>query len=65
MNLLAYRVIERALADRIETLDLGISNEHAPGPNGELVPNAGLVQFKQSVLARSEPRLTLVRKLAR
>jgi hypothetical protein len=65
MNLLAYRMIERALADRIETLDLGTSTEHAVGPEGEQIPNAGLVQFKQSVLARSEPRLTLVRTLAR
>jgi hypothetical protein len=63
MNLLAYRVIERALAEGVRTLDLGISNDHARGPGGELAPNAGLVQFKQSVLARIEPRLTLVREL--
>jgi hypothetical protein len=48
----------------VRTLDLGISNEHEPGPHGALEPNAGLVQFKQSVLARIEPRLTLVRELA-
>jgi Acetyltransferase (GNAT) domain len=63
MNLLAYRVVESALADGMRTLDLGISNEHEPGADGELVPNAGLVQFKQSVLATIQPRLTLVREL--
>ena len=64
MNLLAYRVVENALAEGVRTLDLGISNEHEPGPHGELVPNAGLVQFKQSVLATIQPRLTLIRELA-
>jgi Acetyltransferase (GNAT) domain len=65
MNVLAYRVVERALADGVLTLDLGISNEHEPSADGGLVPNSGLVQFKQSVLARIEPRLTLVRELSR
>jgi hypothetical protein len=64
MNLLAYRVVEAALADGVRTLDLGVSNEHEPAPGGALEPNAGLVQFKQSVLARIEPRLTLVREHA-
>jgi Acetyltransferase (GNAT) domain len=64
MNLLAYRLVESALSEGVRTLDLGISNEHEPGPHGALEPNAGLVQFKQSVLARIEPRLTLVRELA-
>jgi len=64
MNVLAYRVVERAIADGMETLDLGISNEHDPEPDGGLVPNSGLVQFKQSVLARIEPRLTLIRRFA-
>lgn len=63
MNLLAYRVVENALAEGVKTLDLGMSNEHAPDSNGALVPNGGLVQFKQSVLARVQPRLTLVREL--
>ena len=65
MNLLAYRVVESALAEGVWTLDLGISNEHEPGADGALVPNSGLVQFKQSVLARIQPRLTLVRELRR
>jgi Acetyltransferase (GNAT) domain len=63
MNLLAYRVVESSLGDGMDTLDLGISNEHEPGPHGELVPNPGLVRFKQSVLATIQPRLTLVREL--
>jgi hypothetical protein len=61
MNLLAYRVVEAALADGVRTLDLGISNEPEGGPDGALIPNPGLVQFKQSVLARIQPRLTLSR----
>jgi hypothetical protein len=64
MNLLAYRVVERALAEGARTLDLGVSNEPEPDADGALVPNAGLVQFKQSVLAHIQPRLTLVRELA-
>jgi hypothetical protein len=63
MNLLAHRVVETALADGVRTVDLGISNEHEPGPDGALVPNGGLVQFKQSVLAQTQPRLTLVKEL--
>ena len=61
MNLLAYRIVENALAERVLTLDLGVSNEH--GSDGQLEPNCGLVQFKQSLLARSQTRLTLVREL--
>lgn len=63
MNLLAYRIVENALAEGVLVLDLGVSNEH--GPDGQLEPNSGLVQFKQSVLARSQTRLTLVRELTR
>lgn len=63
MNLLAYRLVERALAEGSSTLDLGISNEHEPDPDGALPPNDGLVQFKQSVLAKIQPRLTLMREL--
>jgi Acetyltransferase (GNAT) domain len=63
MNLLAYRVLENALAEGVKTLDLGISNEHDPDSDGALVPNGGLVQFKQSVLAKVQPRLTLIREL--
>lgn len=64
MNLLALRVVEDALADGVRSLDLGISNDHTPGPSGGLVPDEGLVQFKRSVGASVEPRLTLVRELA-
>ncbi|MCW3014142.1 MAG: hypothetical protein JWO02_1234 [Solirubrobacterales bacterium] len=63
MNLLAYRVVEAALADGVRIVDLGISSERESGPDGALLPNAGLVQFKQSVLARTQPRLTLIRSL--
>lgn len=64
MNVLALRVVEQVLSEGVVTLDLGISNEHEPRPDGGLVPNRGLVQFKQSVLADVEPRFTLVRELA-
>jgi hypothetical protein len=64
MNLLAHRVVEQALADGVRILDLGASNEPEPGPSGGLEANGGLVQFKQSVLARTHPRLTLVKELA-
>jgi hypothetical protein len=61
MNLLAYRIVEAALADGVRTVDLGTSTEREPGPDGTLAPNTGLVQFKQSVLALTQPRLTLIR----
>jgi Acetyltransferase (GNAT) domain len=63
MNLLAYRVVEVSLSEGVRTLDLGTSNGHGPGPDGAFEANTGLVQFKQSVLARIEPRLTLLREL--
>jgi hypothetical protein len=61
MNLLAYRLIESSLEQGAMTLDLGTSNDC--GPDGAVEPNTGLVQFKQSVLAKIEPRFTLVREL--
>jgi hypothetical protein len=61
MNLLAYRVVEAALAEGLRTLDLGVSNARDPRPDGALMPDPGLVQFKQSMLARAQPRLTLAR----
>jgi Acetyltransferase (GNAT) domain len=64
MNLLAHRVVESALEQGVRTLDLGISNEPEPDASGALVANPGLVQFKQSVLARAQPRFTLVRELS-
>jgi Acetyltransferase (GNAT) domain len=54
MNLLALRLVELALADRVTTLDLGISSVDG-------VPDQGLIQFKRSVLARESLRLDLVR----
>jgi predicted N-acyltransferase len=49
MNVLVLRLVERALAEGVETIDLGISTDHG-------VPNQGLIQFKQSVLARPSLR---------
>ncbi|WP_157749335.1 GNAT family N-acetyltransferase [Jatrophihabitans sp. GAS493] len=66
MMLLAYRLVERAITDGVGVIDLGISNEPEPRLNeggSGLVPNSGLVQFKRSVLAKIEPRLTLVKDL--
>jgi hypothetical protein len=63
MNMLALRVVERALDEDVCTLDLGISNE--PDPHLPLAVNAGLAQFKQSVGARIEPRLRLTRRIER
>jgi hypothetical protein len=56
MNVLAHRVVERALAEGVAIVDLGISSEDGR-------PNPGLVQFKQSILARPTLRLDLVRVL--
>jgi hypothetical protein len=60
MNILALRVAEQAIAEGRGALDLGTST--LPGPGGTRVPNDGLVQFKQSIGARPEPRLVLVRE---
>lgn len=54
MNLLALRLVEVALAERVTTLDLGISSVDG-------VPDQGLIQFKRSVLARESLRLDLAR----
>lgn len=54
MNLLAFRLVETALAEGARTLDLGISSVDG-------VPDQGLIQFKRSVLARESLRLDLVR----
>jgi hypothetical protein len=56
MNVLALRVVERALAEGVAIVDLGISSEDGR-------PNPGLVQFKQSILARPSLRIDLVRDL--
>ncbi len=54
MNVLAARVIERAIAEGVRVVDLGLSSVDG-------VPDAGLIQFKQSVGARAELRLDFVR----
>lgn len=58
MNLLALRTVEAALTDGARLLDLGISSV----PDGAgLTIDPGLSQFKASILARPQTRLTLVR----
>ena len=53
MNLLAYKLVELALAEGVTLIDLGISSV-------EGVLNAGLAQFKETVGAKSELRLEFV-----
>ena len=53
MNLLACKMVERALAEGIVLIDLGISSS-----GGQL--NAGLAQFKESVGAQSALRFEFV-----
>jgi hypothetical protein len=57
MNRLAYELVARALAEDVAVLDLGTST--LPGPDGRRVPNDGLIQFKTSVGASAQTRLTL------
>lgn len=52
MNLLVRDVVAHSLATGARVLDLGISTTDG-------VPNAGLIQFKRSIGARSEVRLQL------
>jgi hypothetical protein len=60
MNLLALRLVEAALAEGVRLLDLGTSTTTAPG-GGRLTADAGMTQFKTSLLARPHPRLVLTR----
>jgi predicted N-acyltransferase len=55
MNLLAFKLVERALAEGIVLIDLGISSA-----GGEL--NPGLAQFKESIGAQSTLRFEFVRR---
>ncbi|MCW2522316.1 MAG: Acetyltransferase protein [Frankiales bacterium] len=64
MLLLAYRLVENAIAEGVRLLDLGISSEPV-GEDGGQEPNFGLTQFKRSTLARIEPRFTLTRTSTR
>lgn len=56
MNLLVQRLVEASMDDGVTSLDVGISTDHG-------VPNQGLIQFKESVLARPRLRLDFVRQL--
>jgi predicted N-acyltransferase len=64
MILLAYRLVERALENGVEILDLGTSNIPSKDPGAGLQADLGLVQFKRSLLAHIEPRFTLSKVLA-
>jgi hypothetical protein len=59
MNVLAYRIVERALDAGVQLLDLGTST--LPDATGRLAANGGLIQFKQSILAAAQLRTVLVR----
>jgi hypothetical protein len=59
MNTLVHRVVEHALSEGVEVLDLGRTTEDAP--DGTLRVGEGLAQFKQSILAHAELRPVLVR----
>jgi hypothetical protein len=59
MNPLVARLVEQALREGVEVMDLGRTTED--GPDGALVVGEGLAQFKQSILAHAELRPVLVR----
>jgi len=59
MNALVARLVEQALNEGVEILDLGRTTEDGPG--GTLRVGEGLAQFKQSILAQAELRPVLVR----
>jgi hypothetical protein len=63
MILLAYRLVELCLNDKLRIMDLGISNEPElqPQTGGALglSPNYGLAQFKRTTLAQVQPRFTM------
>lgn len=63
MNRLAYEVVTRAVAEGTEVLDLGTST--VPDERGGRVPNHGLIQFKHSIGATSQVRLTLAGETSR
>ena len=56
MNLLAFSLVEAALAEKVAVIDLGISSVR-----GEL--NSGLAQFKESVGAEATLRFEFIRRL--
>lgn len=56
MNAFVQRLVERAIAEGVLSLDVGISSEDG-------VPNQGLIQFKESVLARPFLRLVFARQV--
>jgi hypothetical protein len=63
MNRLAYEIVARALAERVEIVDLGTSTVR--GPDGRRQPDDGLLQFKSSVGAALQTRLVLAGKATR
>jgi len=59
MPVLVLRLVERALAEGLQALDLGTST--VPDADGRRIPNDGLVQFKRVVGARADLRPVLSR----
>jgi hypothetical protein len=60
MNLLALRLVQRALREDVRLIDLGTST--APGgAGGGRIADPGMSQFKTSLLARPHVRLVLTR----
>jgi hypothetical protein len=57
MNRLAYEIVARAIAESVAVLDLGTST--LPAADGRRAPNDGLIQFKHSIGAASQMRLTV------
>jgi hypothetical protein len=57
MNFLAYRLVLQDISEGVTVMDLGISSDAGR-------PNPGLIQFKQSILARPTLRLDLVKTLS-
>ena len=56
INVLAYRLVEHAFAERVRLVDIGISSVDG-------IPDDGLIEFKRHILATSGLRLDLMREL--
>lgn len=65
MNRLALEVVRRALAEDVALVDLGTSTVPDTDGPGRRVASDGLIQFKHSVGAASQVRLTLQRAVLR
>jgi hypothetical protein len=63
MVLLAYKLIELAISDGTQILDLGTSNHPAESDSSPLQVDLGLAQFKRSMLASTTARVTLSKEM--